>query len=287
MSHSPKLFLAMDNCFAIKRWITPDQWFPLIKEMGAKSIEASTDNEVDPLFLPSSYLDDWVARVKALEIEHDMRVRSFFTGYQTYRTAGLAHPDERVRTKLIEDWFKPLICKAGQLGADIGFSFHAVCEEELNSPEKYALAIRRSNECFAHLAQFAWDHNQVSLCCEQMYAPYQPPFTIEMARRMLKEIYDIAGKPFYIANDVGHMVGQRRYRMPTEQTIALAIEQVREKGCTNDVWLGPDSMYKKVYEQARQPYNTDAAFIRDAIDLLRADYRYMFSFDEKDSDPYQ
>jgi len=174
MSDSPKLFLAMDNCFAIKRWITPAQWFPVIKEMGATSIEASTDNEVDPLFLPASYMDDWVAEVKALEKEHGIRVRSFFTGYQTYRTAGLAHPDQRVRTKLVEDWYKPLICKAGQLDADIGFSFHAVCEEELGSPERYWEAIRRSNECFAHLAAFACEHNRVKLCCEQMYAPYQP-----------------------------------------------------------------------------------------------------------------
>ncbi|NLD58052.1 MAG: hypothetical protein GX647_00135 [Clostridiales bacterium] len=286
MSDSPKLFLAMDNCFAIKRWITPAQWFPVIKEMGATSIEASTDNEVDPLFLPASYMDDWVAEVKALEKEHGIRVRSFFTGYQTYRTAGLAHPDQRVRTKLVEDWYKPLICKAGQLDADIGFSFHAVCEEELGSPERYWEAIRRSNECFAHLAAFAWEHNRVKLCCEQMYAPYQPPFTIESARRMLKDVYGMGGRPFYIANDVGHMVGQRRFRMPDAGAIAAAVGQVRSLGRTRDIWLGPASMYKKVYDQAGRPAGTDEAFSRAAARELRDDFPYMFSFGEGDGDPY-
>lgn len=286
MSNSPKLFLAMDNCFAIKRWITPSQWFSAIKEMGATSIEASTDNEVDPLFLPASYLDDWVAQVQALEREHGMRVRSFFTGYQTYRTAGLAHPDARVRNKLVEDWYKPLICKAGQLGADIGFSFHAVCEEDLSAPDKYAAAIQRANECFAHLAQFAWEHNRVCLCCEQMYAPYQPPFTIQSARQMLKDIWQMGEKPFYIANDVGHMIGQRRFRLPSVQAVAQAVAQVRQTGRTKDIWLGPDGMYKKVYAQASRSAQTDQAFAQAAVEELRTQYPYMFSFQEEDGDPY-
>ena len=286
MAHSPKLFLAMDNCFAIKRWITPEQWFRVIKEMGATSIEASTDNAVDPLFLPASYMDDWVAEVKVLEKEHGMRVRSFFTGYQTYRTAGLAHPDPRVRNKLVEDWYKPLICKAGELGADIGFSFHAISEEDLSSPEKYAAAIYRSNECFAHLAQYAWEHNRVNLCCEQMYAPYQPPFTIESARQMLKDIYAMGGKPFYIANDVGHMIGQRRFRMPTIEKVLEAVRRVRELGRTKDIWLGPNPMYKKVYAQANQPAKTDDAFAQAAVKELQDNYSYMFSLDVQDSDPY-
>jgi len=287
MSHSPKLYLAMDNCFAIKRWITPAQWFQVIKAMGATSIEASTDNEVDPLFLPASYLDDWVEEVKALETAHGIRVRSFFTGYQTYRTAGLAHPDARVRNKLVEDWFKPLICKAGQLGADIGFSFHAISEEDLSSPEKYGAAVGRANECFAQLARYAWAHNRVNLCCEQMYAPYQPPFTIESARRMLRDIYKIGGRPFYIANDVGHMVGQRRFRMPSAEAVAQAVAQVRGQGRTRDIWLGPDCMYRKVYEQAKRPEKTDAAFARDAVSALRDSHPYMFSFSGKDDDPYE
>lgn len=286
MSNSPKLFLAMDNCFAIKRWITPAQWFSVIKEMGAQSIEASTDNEVDPLFLPVSYLDDWVAEVKALEKEHGMRVRSFFTGYQTYRTAGLAHPDARVRSKLVEDWYKPLISKAGQLGADIGFSFHAICEEDLNSPEKYKAAMKRANECFSHLAQYAWEHGKVSLCCEQMYAPYQPPFTIESARQMLKDVFAMSGKPFYIANDVGHMVGQRRFLFPDAEKVMDALRQVRATGRTKNIWLGPDPVYKAVRGQALKPDTSDAAFARETVRDLKENYPYMFSFDGKDGDPY-
>jgi hypothetical protein len=191
-----------------------------------------------------------------------------------------------VRDKLVEDWYMPLISMAGTLSADIGFSFHAVCEEDLDSPEKYAAAIDRSNECFANLAQFAWEHNRISLCCEQMYAPYQPPFTIVSARQMLKDVYAMGQRPFYIANDVGHMVGQKRFAMPCIEDITHAVEQVRSFGRTKNIWLGPSIMYKKVRAQANNLQTTDVAFAREVLDELQKDYTYMFSFDDANSDPY-
>ncbi|MCD8349701.1 MAG: sugar phosphate isomerase/epimerase, partial [Planctomycetaceae bacterium] len=213
--NSPRLYLAMDNCFAIKRWITPSQWMPLIRDLGATSIEASTDNEMDPLFSPASYMDDWVDEVERCEQEYGMKVRSFFTGYQTYRTTGLAHPDPRMRKKLKDEWFKTLIKYAGRLNADIGFSFHALQEETLQDPKKFAEASALVVDEYAELAAFAWDNGKVSLCCEQMYAPYQTPWTIDGTESFLRDVYAKGGRPFYTAVDVGDMVGQAKYRKPT------------------------------------------------------------------------
>ena len=30
----PKIYLALDNCFALKRWVEPETWLPLIKDLG-------------------------------------------------------------------------------------------------------------------------------------------------------------------------------------------------------------------------------------------------------------
>lgn len=30
----PKIYLVLDNCFAIKRWVEPETWGPLIKQLG-------------------------------------------------------------------------------------------------------------------------------------------------------------------------------------------------------------------------------------------------------------
>ncbi len=46
-------------------------------------------------------------------------------------------------------------------------------------------------------------------------------------------------------------------------------------------------MYRKVYEQAKRPEKTDAAFARDAVSALRDSHPYMFSFSGKDDDPYE
>ena len=32
----PKIYLAIDNCFASKRWTTPNQWAKVISDLGVK-----------------------------------------------------------------------------------------------------------------------------------------------------------------------------------------------------------------------------------------------------------
>jgi hypothetical protein len=122
----PKVYLVMDNCFAIKRWVRPAEWMSVINDLGAKFVEASTDNEIDPLFSPKKYRDTWLAETRAAQRNLGMKVSNFYTGYQTYRTAGLAHHDSRVREHIKKEWFRKLIPMAAELQAGIGFSFHAI-----------------------------------------------------------------------------------------------------------------------------------------------------------------
>ncbi|MCC8167565.1 MAG: sugar phosphate isomerase/epimerase [Planctomycetes bacterium] len=274
----------MDNCFAVKRWITPGQWLPVIKELGADSVEASTDNEYDPLFAPDGYMDDWVGEVESNADRLGMRVRSFFTGYQTYRTAGLAHPDPRVRDTIKNRWFKPLIRQAERLQADIGFSFHAVHEDDLQSPAAYAARMDSVLDQYAELAAYAREHGGVSLCCEQMYAPYQTPWTIAGTREFLSGVYSRGGNPFYTAVDVGHMVGQVRYRKPTRARIVDALQALRSGRRRAGLWVGPIPAWEKLYAQAARPAAGDDAFVDDLFSYLE-DFPYMFS-ETEDSDPY-
>ncbi|MGA2547053.1 MAG: TIM barrel protein [Rectinemataceae bacterium] len=275
----------MDNCFAIKRWIKPSQWMPLIKDLGLNSIEASTDNEMDPMFAPQSYLDDWVKDVQNGEKALGMKVRSFFTGYQTYRTAGLAHPDARVRSKIKEEWFKPLIRHAEKLDADIGFSFHAIQEEDLRDPTRYETACRVVIDEYAELAAYAREHGGVNLCCEQMYAPYQTPWTIDGAIDFLKKVYAIGKDPFYIAVDVGHMVGQRKYVMPTKASIVEALNSWRADVRPAALWLGPSKAFEMFHNQEAEAAETDELFADHLMSFI-GQYPYMFSSPE-DGDPFK
>ncbi len=281
----PKLYLSMDNCFAIKRWITPEQWMRVIKDLGASVIEASTDNEIDPLFCPEDYRKDWVREVKKYESLYGMQVKSFFTGYQTYRTAGLAHPDPRMRNKIKDEWFKPLIDHAEELNsASIGFSFHAFQEEDLNDSDKYKAAVDTVVKEYAELSEYAAAHSGVKLCCEQMYAPYQHPWRIAESKKLISDVYKKSGSPFFIALDVGHMVGQRKFTKPDPEMIKYALGKGREGRMAFGEWLGPEPVYQEIKEYIQSGKRSDAEFVSEILSSLEQ-YAYMFA-DGAESDPY-
>ena len=64
MKQSPELYLVLDNCFAIKRWVRPAEWMRVAKEIGFSYVQASTDNEMDPLFSTEGYMDEWFREVE-------------------------------------------------------------------------------------------------------------------------------------------------------------------------------------------------------------------------------
>ena len=77
----PKIYLTLDNCFAIKRWTEPAQWMSLVKEIGFDSVQASFDNEIDFLYSPDWYMEKWFARIEEQEKRTGVSVDTFYTGY--------------------------------------------------------------------------------------------------------------------------------------------------------------------------------------------------------------
>ncbi len=102
----PKIYLAIDNCFASKRWTAPEDWARVIKDLGVNYLEASADTELDPLYMGRGYLAGWKERVKAVEKNQNVKVANLFSGHGTYSTLGLAHPEATVRKNMLDNWFK-------------------------------------------------------------------------------------------------------------------------------------------------------------------------------------
>ena len=117
----PKIYLAIDNCFAFKRWTRPEDWAKVISDLGVHYIEASADTELDPLFMGESYLKHWVDDVKEAEVKFGVKVANLYSGHGTYCTLGLTHTDDEVRRRMINKWFKPLIKTAADLGGRAWF----------------------------------------------------------------------------------------------------------------------------------------------------------------------
>ena len=136
----PRIHLAIDNCFASKRWTDPLDWARIVQQLGLRCVEASADNECDPLYADPGYLRDWLGEVQSACKETGVRVVNLYSGHGTYTTLGLAHPDRRNQERILNQWLKVMIANAAQLGAGLGFFCHAFNERILQDPLAYAKA---------------------------------------------------------------------------------------------------------------------------------------------------
>ena len=80
---TPKIFLAIDNCFATKRWCEPGEWMRVIKDLGIRYVEASADNEIDPLYSCPAFINDWVKQVRRESEKSGVRVVNLYSGHGT------------------------------------------------------------------------------------------------------------------------------------------------------------------------------------------------------------
>ncbi len=171
---NPYVYLAIDNCFASKRWTEPEDWMDVVKQLGLRFVEASADNECDPLYTTSEYLDDWTKAVEVASRKTDVRVCQFFSGHGTYATLGLSHPDQRIRERMLHDWLHPMCRLAGHFGANMGFYTHGMSIRTLEDPSQYREMAAHLEDAFVQLAIWGHECGCNSVGVEQMYSPHQP-----------------------------------------------------------------------------------------------------------------
>lgn len=281
----PRIYLAIDNCFASKRWTKPSEWMELIKELGIYYIEASADNECDPLYTTPEYLRDWIKEIKRCSSRTGVKVVNLYSGHGTYATLGLAHTDERIRVHILNNWLKPMVEMASELKAGMGFFCHAFSDSVLQNPMLYGKAEDDLYLKLAELAAYARDKNAGCLGVEQMYTPHQIPWTIQGAEKLLKRVYEISNSKFYITVDTGHQTGQRRFLRPDYEKLKEYLRMARngEKIC--NLWLGPSTAYKLFHKTVGNSVYRDDSAIHE-IESEMDKYPYLFSRYE-DGEPYR
>jgi hypothetical protein len=276
----PKVFLTMDNAFASKRWTKPDEWAQVIRGLGIRHVEASADAEADPFYCGFDYLGDWLEELRAASLRHDVKVENFYTGYTTYRTLGLAHPDARVRSRVLNEWLKVMARIAVQVPAGLGFYLHAFSESMLQDPAAYREATNRVYDMLAEVARFVGEQGPVPIVVEQMYTPHQTPWTIEGAFEYLREVSARSGYAAYVAVDTGHQTGQHRFLRPSREVLERALASEREAP-----YLGPDTAYE-LFGKARGGSPAVRASASAAIEAEMDRYPYLFAMPE-DGDLYR
>lgn len=255
----PKIYLGIDNCFASKRWIRPSEWARLIQSLGLRYVEASADTECDPLYMGEEFTEDWIADVRRQCERYGLRVMNVYSGHGTYATSGLSHYDERVILRFRDRWMKRQIDTAKALGAGFGFFAHGFEELLLQDEALYAEKLDRLYGVLAELAVYARESGVAYVGIEQMYSPHQPPWTIDGARELLREVWRRAGAPFYITADLGHMNGQQYFARPTEAYIRGKIALARAGRPERRVWFGSERAHALYRDAAAGRMDEDAA----------------------------
>jgi hypothetical protein len=268
----PRIHLAVDNCFASKRWTKPAEWMQIVHDAGITCIEASADNESDPLYNTPDTLRGWLDDVQEASAKIGGKVVNLYSGHGTYATLGLAHTDVRVRDHIQHHWLEPMIRSAASLGAGLGFFCHAFSQSVLADPQPYAAATADLYTRLAELAVVAESDN-VMISVEQMYSPHQIPWTVSGSQQLLQDVYGRHQAPLYLTLDTGHQIGQRRHLTPQSADIEAYVTAVNNGQRPPAVWLGP------------VPFGDDAALTVDGLTEYVQERPYLFATDA-DGDLY-
>lgn len=231
----PKIYLGIDNCFAIKRWTSPMEWGRVVREMGLQYIEAVPDLECEPLLTPPDYRKDWIHDVNRMKAELGIDVVMSYSNNSTYDTIGFSHPDERIRNYLVDKWFANFINVAASIGSDLGYYVQATPENMLFDKEARRLAKKTAFDCMVRINKIAGEKGIRHIALEQMYTPHQPPFTIAEMKKLILDVTRVSGFPFYFTEDVGHHCVS--YLRPDEDSLQRACKRYREDGYI-EIWLG-------------------------------------------------
>jgi hypothetical protein len=281
----PKFYLVVDNCFASKRWTKPAEWMSLLQSMGISYVEASADNECDPLYMSKRYLEKWVNEVNSQSEKTGVRVANMYSGHGTYTTLGLAHHDKSIRDRIQHKWIKPMADIAASVGAGLGFYCHAFADATLQIPSVYR---EREEDLYTRLADISVYCQEVGIhapSIEQMYTPHQIPWTIEGSRKLLKEVFRKSASPFYLTLDTGHQSGQHKFRRPEVGEIRLAAERNRMEGTLNSLWVGPYAAYEMFEGMCLSPIQEQPSYLSRIKELMDG-FPYLFA-ETSDSDTYR
>lgn len=284
MVQYPKIYLGVDNCFAIKRWVEPETWIPIIKNLGINIGEASFDNEIDFLYSPTWYINQWFERLTKVEQENDFTVRAFYTGYQSYRTSGFAHPDPKMADNLVFNFFLPVLKKLEQTNKFLGLSVHTYPENVLQDPQKFVEVQSQVIDRYAYLATYSKKHGNTPICVEQMYTPAQAPWTIKTNYEFIEKIFKKTQGPLYTSIDIGHIIGQKKYSRPTSKMLCEGLTNGTHSQNLN-MWLGGDTVYRLWNKLLASNESVKSKVYKLQNEMSKFDYLFSEALD--DSNPYK
>ncbi len=200
---SAKLTLGTNNAFALKTWPEPDMWARIIaQELGLKEVQFSFDL-LDPLVDEPGRSMMCAQVLKAVK-DHDLSMRTSFTGLIMYAQNLLSHPDPNMRAFGFH-WYQNAVELTSKLGAQAtGGHIGAMSARDYADSKRYSFIRASLVEMVRQLTSLAAGLGQKYFLWEAMPTPREIPHTPEEAIELLQEVNERAAIPVYLCFDLGH-----------------------------------------------------------------------------------
>ena len=193
--------LGINNCFALKRWPTPDDWAGVVRDdLDLGLVELSLDL-VEGLEVPAERVHS-VERTRAALQEHGLTAETTFTGLAAYGLNLLMHPDPERREAALR-WYRTVVDVSAQLGAQAtGGHVGTMSVPDWTAPARRSERWSDLRHALMEISGRAHDAGLEYLLIENLVSVREPS-TMDVVDGLLTE-GDGAHVPVRLCLDLGH-----------------------------------------------------------------------------------
>ncbi|GAA0254677.1 sugar phosphate isomerase/epimerase [Muricomes sp. OA1] len=194
--------LGINLGFAINKYIEPEVWSKIVaEELELRYVQFVADL-LNP-FLPETYVESQIKRIKDAVKFYDIRVESLFTSAFT-RVNHFMHPDEEAR-KIWLEWFKSYLRIGSELGAkNCGSHFGILTFHDYEDPDRREFIIEEAVKGWQTLSFYAKELGYECLIFEPMSVPREMANTIADTKELMDRVNANCGVPMKVCLDIGH-----------------------------------------------------------------------------------
>jgi D-erythrulose 1-phosphate 3-epimerase len=193
--------LAINNCFAVKRWPRPDDWARIVRdELDLGIVELSLDLVED--ISDAAAREQAAGQIRSALSRHELQAETVFTGLAAYSLNLLMHPDA-TRRAAAADWYRNAIDLAARVGArGVGGHVGAMSVPDWSDAVRRAERWAGLQQSLTELSAAARSAGLEYLLVENL-ASHREPSTIAGIETLLAG-GDAAHVPVRLCLDVGH-----------------------------------------------------------------------------------
>jgi sugar phosphate isomerase/epimerase len=196
--------------FTVKRWVEPHVWAKIVRETLGLDLVQFTYDLLDPWW-PDDVRRSMAAEVRKAADDWGIQIESAFSGLANYCFDGLLHPDAAGRRASLE-WWKRAFDVAAAVGAKAsGGPLGGMSVADATEPKRRDQRYHGLLDSVAALSGAAKACGLTRLQVECTPLAREIPYTVEQAKKFIKDLEGRCEIPVLLLVDIGHALYQPLY----------------------------------------------------------------------------